>query len=192
MSIQKRIVLPLLFFALFLTMGMVWADQNQSEEDNAAEKKAHVSLKLSTDVKARPEFVWSSIHDARTKYPGLQSAKIISEDDRSSVFEQKFMVPFLGEATSRFSLTDSPPDKVDYKLLDSTAFAIMDGSWILAPQSDGKSTNVEVSCNVATKRIFPKLILKMMLGRKLAKQLDFVKTTAEGKEADEQAAQKTP
>jgi hypothetical protein len=192
MSIVKRIVLSFVFLALFFNVGLVSASENQSEEVTEAEKKAHVLLKLTAVVKAPMELVWKSIHDARTKYPGLQSAKVISEDERGSVFEQKFLVPFLGEATSKFSLVDTPPGRVDYKLLESNAFSVMDGTWTLTPESDGRSTKVEVSCRVATKGIFPKLILKVMLGKKLTKQLAFVKTTAERREAEEQEAEKMP
>jgi len=184
MPIRKQQVLPSLIFVFLLGLGMAGADENQAAEDGVGERKARVSHKLSATIKARPEFVWSSIHEARTKYPGLESAKVISEDERGSVFEQKFVVPFLGEATSRFALSDLPPNRVDYKLLNSDLFTIMDGSWILAPEQDGHSTRVEVSCHVTAKRILPKLLLKVMLERKLTKQLDFVKTTAEKKELE--------
>jgi Polyketide cyclase / dehydrase and lipid transport len=192
MSIVKRIVLTFVFLAVFFNVGLVSASENQSEEVSEAEKKAHVSLKLTAVVKAPPELVWKSIHDARTKYPGLQSAKVISEDERGSVFEQQFLVPFLGESTSKFSLADTPPGRVDYKLLESNVFSVMDGTWTLTPEPDGRSTKLAVTCRIATKGIFPKLILKVMLGKKLTKQLAFVKTTAERKEAEELGAEKKP
>jgi hypothetical protein len=190
MPIRKQQVVPALVLVFLLAAGMAGADEKQAVEDGAAERKAHVSQKLSATVKARPEFVWSSIHEARTKYPGLVSAKVISEDERGSVFEQQFVVPFLGDSTSRFALSDSPPNRVDYKLLDSNIFSVMDGSWILASELGGRSTSVEVSCHITAKRILPKWLLKMMLERKLAKQLDFVKTTAESKETEAEAAEK--
>jgi hypothetical protein len=190
MSIQKQQLLPLLVAVLLFSTLPVRAQENQTAQDCEREKKTRETLRLVATIKARPECVWSSVHDARTKYPGLASAKMISEDERGSVFEQTFVVPFIGDTSCTFSLCDIPPSRMDYKLIESNIFSAIDGSWLLAPGLDGHSTSVELSCYVTAKRVLPKFLLKLILGRKLGKQLDFVKTTAEKKELEMQATEK--
>jgi len=177
------------FAAFFAHLAPANAQESQPVEEHGDEKKIRESLKLKVTINARSEFVWSAVHDARTKYPGLTSAKMISEDEQKSVFEQTFQVPFIGYTNCTFALTDYPPGRLEYKLLQSTYFSVLDGTWILIPGVDGHSTDVEVSCNVAGKGIVPRFVLKMILSRKLAKQVDFVKAVAENKELETKSSQ---
>jgi len=185
----KYFLLLSLLVILLLDAVPAHAQENRSTEERDGEKKTHEWINLESTINARPEYVWSAVHDARTKYPGLASAKIISQDDQKSVFEQRFLVPFVGYTSCTFSLVDLPPDRLEYKLLKSTFFSALDGTWILSPAADGHSTDVKLSCHVAGKGVVPNFVLKKVLSRKLGKQLDFVKTTAEKKEVETKASE---
>jgi len=190
LSIGSKQVVSSSIVVLLFSVGMLEASGSSVAEETACERKARVPLKLNAIVKARSELVLSSIHEARTEYPGLKSGKVLSEDKQGSLIQQKFTVPFLGEATSTFRCTDVAPNRMDYKLVHSNIFTVMDGSWMLSPGLREHSTRVDLSCYVAAKNALPKLILKLMLGRKLGKQLDFVRTTAETKEVQLEAIEK--
>jgi hypothetical protein len=189
MSIYKR-QLAVFVFAIFFvnTVSTAAADSNSSTENGGKNRKAPLSISDSVIVKARPEFLWWSLHEARTKEPGFTSSKILSEKGDNSVLRQTFKVPLLGEVTCTLALADSPPNRSDYKLIQSDTFSKFDGSWTLTPCSDGKSTKLGLSCDACPKRAVPQFLLRIVIAKKIKKRLDFIKALAEQKEAQAQAA----
>jgi len=134
------------------------------------------------NVKARPQAIWLSILEARTADPGLTSCKMLSENGRRSVLKETFMVPVLGDVGCTLSLLDSPPNRMDYKLINSDTFTTFDGSWVMTPGANEHSTRLVLSCDAVPKRAVPPFFLHMVIDRKVKKRLDFVKTLAERKE----------
>jgi len=169
--------------ALFLSIGTTAASNvNSSEAGSDKSRKPREPVTANITIKARSDLVWLSIHEARTEDPELLSCKVIKEDGRCSTVKETFAIPVVGEATCIISLIDSPPNRIDYKLMESDTFKAFDGRWTLVPSSDGQSTRLELSCNTDLKIGVPQFLLRMVAARKIGKRLDFVKTLAEKKE----------
>ena len=89
--------------------------------------KTDVRLRSSVWIKAKPSLVWVAIHEQRTGYPELEYAKVLAQDDITTILEQRFNVALLGKATCTIVDTDRPPNRIDYKLIKSDLFSVMDG-----------------------------------------------------------------
>jgi hypothetical protein len=182
MSIHKKLVALFLIAVIALSTAIAEANTNHYGENGDRNARAHPPVTVSVIIKARPELIWRSIHEARTKDSGLSSCKILSENGLNSIVEETLAIPVLGDATCILSLIDLPPNRVDYKLIKSDTFKIFDGSWILTTGSDRQSTRLDLSCNADLKIGVPQFLLRMIVAKKILKRLDFVKTLAESKE----------
>lgn len=183
---QKQVVSPLVL-VLFLSTGVT-----QVSNASQVARIPHVAIMASVTVKARPQVVWLSIHEARTSDPQLIRCKLLAEDGRNSTIKETFVVPLLGDATCTLSLVDLPPNKMSYTLIESDTFKTFNGSWTLAASADGKSTNLNLSCDAEVKKVVPQFLLKVITTGKMRKRLNFVKLLAERKELQLQTAKKPP
>ncbi len=152
-----------------------------AKENTCPEKKNQRPVTSKIVIKAPLAEVWSSIHRARSQDPELTSFKILTVDENHAIVRQTMMLPFLGEARCLLSLTDSPPNRIDYKLIESNSFKTFDGTWLLSPVSYGQSTRIDLTCYSDLKKPVPQFLLRAITARKMRKRLDFVKFLAEKK-----------
>ncbi len=171
-------------FALLCINGGVVPDLDFTDLDQNAklgDVKTDVRLRSSVMIKANKNLVWLSIHEYRTNYEELVYAKVLFREGPTSIIEQQFAVARLGKATCTFLDTDCPPDKITYQLLKSNLFSAMDGSWVMTPIADGKSTRLDLYCHAGIQGKVPRFLLRFGLSRSLKKRLESVKRAAEKK-----------
>jgi hypothetical protein len=177
-----------LLFALILPLAVLstnvahasggdFADLDQKA--NFGDAKTDVRLRSSVLIKAKPNLVWLCIHEQRTGYPELEYAKVLAHDDITTILEQRFNVALLGKATCTIVDTDRPPNRIDYKLLKSDMFSVMDGSWIMTPAPDNQSTRLELYCHAGVLKQVPRIFLKIGTALSLKRHLEAVKRLAE-------------
>jgi len=153
-----------------------------SEENPCAQKKNQPPVTSKIVIKAPLEQVWKSIHKARSEDPELTSYKVLTVDDNHAIVRQTMVLPFFGEARFLLSLTDLPPNRIDYNLIESNSFKTFDGTWLLSPLSHGQSTQIDLTCYSELKTPVPQFLLRAVTARKMRKRLDYVKYLAEKNE----------
>lgn len=182
---------PIVISALFIPLAVISANfalgadrefADQDQKAKASDVITDVRLRSSVFIKAQPNLVWLTIHEQRVAYRELEYAKILLQDDTSSVTEQRFVVALLGKASCTFRMTDQPPNQIEYQLLKSNMFAVMDGKWVMTPTADKRSTRLDLYCHAGLQRKVPRFLLKLGLGRSLKRHL-----LAIGKSAEEKA-----
>jgi hypothetical protein len=141
--------------------------------------KTDVRLRSSVLIRAKPNLVWLCIHEQRTGYSELEYAKVLAHDDITTILEQRFNVALLGKATCTIVDTDRPPNRIDYKLLKSDMFSVMDGSWIMTPAPDNQSTRLELYCHAGVLKQVPRIFLKIGTALSIKRHLEAVKRLAE-------------
>lgn len=156
-----------------------FADRDEQAQNN--DVKSDVRLRSSIMIKAKPSLVKASIHEQRTDYRELEYAKILSTDGTITITEQRFSVALLGVAACTFREIDISPTEVDYRLLKSDMFAVMDGRWILTPNKDGRTTRLDLYCHAGVLNPVPRFLLKIGLSRSLKRHLEAIKKSAEEK-----------
>lgn len=133
-------------------------------------------------IMAPPSIVWDSVHKERSHDPDIEYSKVIErQDENKSTLEQKFvLLPIVGSATCLMSNDEIPLQRIDYRLLKSDRnFKAMDGSWVLSPYNDGRSTILELTVHLQLSFPIPQAIVDSFSARKLDKRLHNVKDTAE-------------
>lgn len=142
------------------------------------EKKTWVTAK--TVIKAPPKIVWETVHEERKKDPDLAYSKVLEQGVNECRLEQKFvLIPVIGAAVCEMHNSEIPGKRIDYKLLKSDRFKAMEGSWILTPTDDGKSTILELTTHLDLGLPVPKAMMNGATAKKLARRLDNVKKMAE-------------
>lgn len=143
-------------------------------------------------IKAPPEVVWYSVHEERKHDPDLSYSKVLEQGVNEQKLEQKFcLIPVIGSAVCVMHHTEVPNQRIDYKLLKSDHFKAMEGSWVLTPADNGKSTYLELRTHLDMGVPVPKMVMNSMTQKKLDKRLAHVKEMAEGMHA-KVAATETP
>lgn len=137
-------------------------------------------VKGQVTIKAPPSTVWYSVHEERKKDPDLAYSKVIEQCENEATIEQKFvLIPMLGSAVCLMKQSEVPLKRIDYYLLKSDHFKAMEGSWILTPSADGKSTVLELNSHIDLGMPVPRWFLNSTLSRKIDRRLSHVKTMAE-------------
>jgi hypothetical protein len=133
-------------------------------------------------VKAPPALVWHAIHEERHKNSDLAYSKVITGGDSQpeSILEEKFvLLPVIGTATATLKMNETPMQRIDFKLLKSDLFKAMEGSWVLTPHEDGRSTVLELSSHLEMSFGVPNMILDNITARKLERRVSHVRDMAE-------------
>jgi hypothetical protein len=96
------------------------------------------------------------------------------------VLEQKMvLIPVFGSAVCEMQNKEVPLERIDYKLIKSDRFKHMQGSWVLTPSSDGRTTTLELSTSLDLGMPVPKSVINGFTAKKLQRRLKHVKESAE-------------
>jgi len=96
------------------------------------------------------------------------------------VSEQKLHhLPIIGTAVSTMHTTEVPLKRIDYEMVKSDRFKALEGSWVLNPGPNKKSTYLELSsyCDIGIP--LPRPIRDGITVKKLEKRLANVKKNSE-------------
>ncbi len=154
------------------------ADPGESKKKG--EGKGATWCTARTTIKAPPEIVWRAVHDERQNDPDIAYSKILEQSDNQLKLEQKFcFIPFLGSSTCVTHQVEVPNQRIDYKLVKSDHFKAMEGSWVLSPSDNGKSTVLEFSSHLDLGLPVPKMLMDGVTSKKMEKRLAHIKQMAE-------------
>ncbi len=129
-------------------------------------------------IKASPKVVWQSMQEQRKLDPDSQYCKPIGLDGRSLV-EQKFRFPSpFGDAECVLHLSETPAERVDFRLIESEDLKKMEGCWELTPMENG-STKLRLSSYVEPHMCIPRIVTNGIISHKAKKNLAMVKKLAE-------------
>ncbi|MBS2006619.1 MAG: hypothetical protein JST01_06240 [Cyanobacteria bacterium SZAS TMP-1] len=136
--------------------------------------KAHIKINAPSDV------VWQVVHEERKHDPDIAYSKTISEGDNEFLLEQKFaLIPVIGTSVCQMHQKEIPGSRIDYKLIKSDRFKVMEGSWILTPSADNQSTTLELSTKLDLGIPVPRGVMNHVTTKKLERRLSHIKDMAE-------------
>lgn len=136
-------------------------------------------------INAPVEIVWKMVHEERETAPNLVYSKLHKEDSNLLVFEQKWtIVPFLATTTCVISENEIPYKRIDYKVVKSNQFKVMEGAWIFTPINSGSdaghsATELELTTHLELRRLAPMKIVNAMAKKKIEQRLAHIKELAE-------------
>ncbi|MBP9091830.1 SRPBCC family protein [bacterium] len=134
-------------------------------------------------INAPVEIVWKMVHEERESAPNLVYSKLHKEDSNLLVFEQKWtIVPFIATTTCVISENEIPYKRIDYKVIKSNQFKVMEGAWVFTPinsGSDAVKTELELTTHLELRRLAPMKIVNAMAKRKIEQRLAHIKELAE-------------
>jgi len=150
-------------------------------------------------INAPVEIVWKMVHEERENAPNLVYSKLHKEDTNLLVFEQKWtIVPFIAATTCVISEQEVPYKRIDYKVIKSNQFKVMEGAWIFTPVErssiSGRSatvdehaasepgltaTELELTTHLELRRLAPMKIVNAMAKKKIEQRLAHIKELAE-------------
>jgi hypothetical protein len=137
-------------------------------------------VKASIIIKAPPEAVWDAVHEQRKTDPELAYSKVLKQGVNEAVLEQKFtVIPMIGSAVCTMNTQEVPNRRIDYQMIKSDRFKAMEGSWVLIPSADGKTTTLELSTHVDLGLPVPKSMMNGVTHKKLERRLSAVRELAE-------------
>ncbi|MBX9695293.1 MAG: hypothetical protein K2Z81_23105 [Cyanobacteria bacterium] len=194
-AIATLAVSPVSAKNLFAFGSKETADQAKAEANVKvnSEKRAgnRTWVTGSTIIHAAPNIVWETVHEERKRDPDLAYSKVLEQGKNECRLEQKFvLIPVLGTAVCEMHNSEVPLKRIDYKLLKSDRFKAMEGSWVLTPSEDGRSTTLELSTHIDLGMPVPEQLTTNATKKKLARRLANVKKMAEKTHA--QLAEKGP
>jgi hypothetical protein len=153
----------------------------RSKGEKSAKKSDSDWVRGKVVVKAPVRAVWYSVHEERRSDPDLAYSKVLEKSENEATLEQKFvLIPFFGSSVCVMKDIEIPYERIDYHLIKSDRFKAMEGSWVLTPSQDGKSTTLELSSHIDTGMPLPRCLVNATIARKIDRRLSFVKKMAEG------------
>jgi hypothetical protein len=130
-------------------------------------------------IKASPKVVWESMQQQRKLDPDSQYCKAIGDINKPLV-EQKFKFPSpFGDAECILHLSETPAERVDFKLIESEELKTMEGCWVLTPVDNGQSTKLGLNSFVEPHMCIPRIVTNGIISHKAKKNLAMVKKLAE-------------
>lgn len=138
-------------------------------------------------INAPVEIVWKMVHEERENAPNLVYSKLHKEDNNLLVFEQKWtIVPFIAATTCVISEQEIPYKRIDYKVIKSNQFKVMEGAWIFTPVETSSAsgttataTELELTTHLELRRLAPMKIVNAMAKKKIEQRLVHIKELAE-------------
>jgi len=137
-------------------------------------------VKGKVTINAPASTVWYTVHEERKNDPDLAYSKVLEASEHEATLEQKFvLLPMLGSSVCVTKQSEIPLKRIDYYLLRSDHFKAMEGSWVLTPNPDGKSTVLELNSHIDLGMPVPRWFLNATLSKKIDRRLNHVKEMAE-------------
>ncbi|PWU00065.1 MAG: hypothetical protein C5B53_04600 [Candidatus Melainabacteria bacterium] len=162
---------------IVLAMFVLFAS-NQAEAGKPAKP-----LSASVEIAAPPEAVFEAIQ--KTRDSTLMHRKLLSYDGKVAKIKENLEdVPIYGKVECIWEETETPFERIEYKMLSSDKFKSGSGTWILTPSADHKSTNLELQSFLDTGLHVPFAgeITKMGAAKDNKVRLKRIKEVAEGLE----------
>lgn len=130
-------------------------------------------------IKATPQVVWESMLRQRKLDPDSQYCKSVGQPGTPLV-EQKFKFPSpFGAAECILHLSETPAERVDFRLIESEELKKMEGYWVLTPVDNGQSTKLGLCSYVEPNIALPRIVTNGIISHKAKKNLAMVKKLAE-------------
>jgi hypothetical protein len=150
------------------------ADKQNHEKDNP--EPVHVQI----NIAAPPLLVWNVVHEERKHDPDMAYSKVLSEKGNEIMLEQKFcLLPVIGTSVCTMQQNETPGQRIDYKLIKSDRFKLMEGSWVLVPSADNKSTTLQLTTLLDLGMPVPRSMFNHICAKKLERRLQHIKEMAE-------------
>jgi hypothetical protein len=144
------------------------------------ERDACESVKAQIKIYASPSVVWQVVHEERKHDPDIAYSKTISEGNNEFLLEQKFtLLPVIGTSVCQMQQKEIPECRIDYKLVKSDRFKVMEGSWVLTPSADNQSTTLELTTMLDLGMPVPRALVNHVTAKKLERRLHHIKQMAE-------------
>ena len=144
-------------------------------------------------INATPEVVWNAVHEERQSDPDLAYSKVLTQEQNRLTLEQKFaFLPVIGTATCVMLNEEVPFQRIDYRLLKSDHFKVMEGSWVLTPHQEGRATILELSTYLDLGYPVPRAFMDGITSQKLQRRLSSVKVLSEKLQGQLAQAEKFP
>jgi carbon monoxide dehydrogenase subunit G len=138
------------------------------------------SVIASIAINAPPSAVWQAIHDERQVASDLVASKVLENNGDNYVLEQRWRIlPILKDTSCTMSETEHANERIDFKLLSSDEFKVMQGSWLLKPSSSGEVTQLDLQMYFQLKRIGSSSLVRIIARRKMSRRLERIKEMAE-------------
>lgn len=154
--------------------------QIQAEAQKPSLNSGKARIKASIVIKAPPDVVFNAVHEQRKVDPELAYSKIMKQGVNEAQLEQKFTaIPMIGSATCLINTQEVPNRRIDYQMVKSDKFKSMEGSWVLIPSADGKSTTLELSSHIDTGLPVPRMMMNGITKQKMERRLAHVRELAE-------------
>jgi hypothetical protein len=156
------------------------SSSNPEAGDADKSHKPYKYVSCQVVINAPVDVVWQTVHVERDSAPDLVSNNLVETSGSHSVFEQKWnVIPLVSRTTCVIDEVDYPNTRIDYKLLKSDEFKVMEGSWLFTPSQDGRATTLELTAHLEPRRHDPLVFLNAVAKRKMSKRLAHVKKLAE-------------
>ena len=159
------------------------SEKQSAQGDQPAQKSLNSGkprVKAAITIKAPPEVVWEAVHEQRKTDPELAYSKVLRQGVNEATLEQKFTVlPIVGTAVCVMNTQEVPNRRIDYQMVKSDKFKAMEGSWVLTPSADGKSTNLELTSHIDMGLPVPRAMMNGVTKQKLERRLAHVRELAE-------------
>lgn len=156
------------------------AQSTQAEAPKPSLNSGKARVKASIVIKAPPEVVFNAVHEQRKVDPELAYSKVMKQGVNEAQLEQKFTaIPMIGSATCLINTQEVPNRRIDYQMIKSDKFKSMEGSWVLTPSADGKSTTLELSSHIDTGLPVPRMMMNGITKQKMERRLSHVRELAE-------------
>jgi hypothetical protein len=165
-----------------ITAGAALARDKHADNNKACPAQAEKLEPVHAEIKieAPPHLVWNVVHEERKHDPDMAYSKVLSEKDNEVLLEQKFTVlPVIGTSVCTMQQKETPDSRIDYKLIKSDRFKVMEGSWVLVPSADNKSTTLQLTTTLDLGMPVPRGIFNAITAKKLDRRLQHIKTMAE-------------
>lgn len=131
-------------------------------------------------IKAPPGTVWLGILEQRKHDTELKYCKELSNSEKQKLVEQKFIFPsILGDTECILHLSETPGERIDFRLHESEDLKKMEGSWILTPINNGQATKLSLSSYVVSNDPIPRIVTNSIIRGKTKRNLAMVKKFSE-------------
>ncbi len=180
---KKHVSILALASSMVLMAGFssLTASALESQKIAAASKHCHKAhhARASLLIKAPPEQVWDLILNVDDSEDTAYS-KTLERKGNVSIIEEKYIkLPIIGEAVAVIKQFEDPYKRIDFELVRSDKFKAMEGSWILTPAENGKSTLVELTSYTDTGIPVPRFIVDITTKQRVKGRLHELQAAVE-------------
>lgn len=182
---NRLLFISVILGAQTVALAPVANGQEQEQPKKAYKTKAVPKDRLESvtakiNIACPASIVWQVVHEERKHDPDLAYSKVISERNNELLLEQKFcLLPVIGTSVCQMKQKETPGARIDYKLIKSDRFKVMEGSWVLIPSEDKQSTTLELTTTLDLGMPVPRGFINHIAYRKLEHRLRHIKEMAE-------------